>query len=238
MKQSTTTLALDIGAPGRIFVRGRGLDSEWKMGLKLRGDAAAPDLTGRIERVRGRLSLIGKGFDLTRGRIDFDGGPEIDPRIDIVLERQTSDLTGRIVVSGTGSDPSLGFSSTPSLPEDEVLPRTLFGKSSQALTGSQAIQLGLGLATLMDGGGGTLDSVRGAVGLDSLRVEQDSSGNAAVAAGKEVSEGIWVGTQQPLGGEGGTSVVVEIDIFEDVQIDAEVEPSGGSSVGVQWKKDF
>lgn len=238
VRSSSTTLALDIDAPGRIFVRGRGLDSEWKMALRLRGNAAAPDLTGRIERVRGRLSLIGKGFDLTRGRIDFDGGPEIDPRLDIVLERETSDLTGRIVVSGTGSDPSLGFSSTPALPEDEVLPRTLFGKSSQALTGSQAIQLGLGLATLMDGGGGTLDSVRGAVGLDSLRVEQDSSGNAAVAAGKEVSEGVWVGTQQPLGGEGGTSVVVEIDVFEDIQIDAEVEPGGGSSVGVQWKQDF
>ena len=230
-------LDLSVDAPGRIFVRGRGLESEWRLGLRAQGTARAPILTGRIEKKRGALDLIGKSFELTRGRIDFDGGAEIDPRIDIALERQTSDLTGRILVGGYASDPQLSFASTPALPEDEVLPRTLFGKSSQALTGSQAIQLALGIATLMDGGGGTLDQVRGAVGLDSLRVEQDEEGNASVAIGKEVAEGVWVGSKQSLG-SGGSSVAVEIEVFDDVLLDAEIEQGGGSSVGVQWKKDF
>jgi len=113
----------------------------------------------------------------------------------------------------------------------------LFGKSSQALTGSQAIQLGLGLATLMDGGAGTLDAVRGAVGLDTLRIEQDEAGNASVAVGREVADGVWAGSKQALG-EGGTSVAVEIDVFDDITIDAEMEQGGGSSVGIEWKKDF
>ncbi|MEM9141253.1 MAG: translocation/assembly module TamB domain-containing protein, partial [Pseudomonadota bacterium] len=138
---------------------------------------------------------------------------------------------------GTASDPELRFASTPALPEDEVLPRVLFGKSSQALTGSQAIQLGVGLATLMDGGAGTLDTARSAAGLDQLRIEQDEQGNASVAIGREVAEGIWVGSKQPLG-EGGTSVVVEIDVFEEVTIDTEVEQGGGASIGIQWKRDF
>ncbi len=155
----------------------------------------------------------------------------------MVLEREANNLTGRIVVDGYASDPQLGFSSTPNLPSDEVLPRVLFGKSSQALSGSQAIQLGLGLATLMDGGGGTLDRVRGAVGLDSLRVEEDDEGNAAIAVGKEVAEGVWVGTKQSLG-EGGTSVVVEVDIFEGITLDGEATETGNSSVGLKWKKDF
>ena len=234
---SGVTLNVDVNSPGRMFVRGRGLDSEWKMGLQIRGDAAEPRITGRIERVRGTLDLIGKQFKLDRGRIDFDGAEEIDPRIDIVLERETSKLTGRIVVNGPASDPRLNFTSSPALPEDEVLPRVIFGKSSQALTGSQAIQLGLGLATLMDGGAGTLDAARAAVGVDQLRIEADEDGNASVAVGKEVAEGIWVGTKQPLG-EGGTSVAVEIDIFEDITIDTEVEAGGESSIGIEWKKDF
>ena len=234
---SGVTLNIDVDAPGRMFVRGRGLDSEWGMGLEIRGDAAEPRITGKIERVRGQLSLIGKTFDLDRGRIDFDGNKTIDPRIDIALVRETGDLTGRIIVDGVASDPQLSFTSTPSLPEDEVLPRTLFGKSSQALTGSQAIQLAIGVATLMDGGGGALDSVRGAVGVDSLNVEQDEDGNASLSAGKQVTEDIWVGTKQSLG-DGGTSVVVEVDVFNDIQLEAEVEDSGTSNVGVQWKKDF
>ena len=234
---SSVTLDLSIDSPRRMFVRGRGLDSEWMMGLTVRGNAAQPRVNGSVDKVRGQLDLIGKSFDLERGRIFFDGGKEIDPLIDVVLTRETSDLTGRIIVDGPGSDPQLSFRSTPALPEDEVLPRTLFGKSSQALTGSQAISLGLGLATLMDGSGGTLDTVRGAVGLDSLRIDQDEDGNASVAAGKEVADGVWVGTKTPLG-EGGTSVVVEIDVLEDIQLDTEVEAGGDASIGLEWKKDF
>ena len=234
---STTNLDLSIDAPGRVFVRGRGLDSEWQMGLKIRGDTASPRIAGSIDRIRGQLDLIGKAFDLQRGRILFDGGPTIDPIIDVMLTRKTRDLTGRIVVNGSASDPQLSFRSTPSLPEEEVLPRTLFGKSSQALTGSQGISLALGLATLMDGSGGTLDSVRGAVGLDSLRIDQDEDGNTSVAAGKEVADGVWVGTKQPLG-EGGTSVVVEIEIMDDILLDTEVKAGGDASVGVQWKTEF
>ncbi|MEM0923470.1 MAG: translocation/assembly module TamB domain-containing protein [Pseudomonadota bacterium] len=235
--ESNVSLRLDISSPGRVFVRGRGLDSTWGVDLKVRGTASDPRVTGRVERVRGRLDLIGKAFDLATGRVDFDGGKEIDPRLDIVFERETSDLTGRINIAGRASDPQLSFTSTPSLPEDEVLPRTLFGKSSQALTGSQAIQLALGIATLMDGGGGTLDQVRGAVGLDQLRVEQDEDGNAALAAGKEVAEGVFVGAKQGLTG-GESKVIVEIDVFEDISIDAEVGQESGSSVGIKWKKDF
>ncbi|MEM6621627.1 MAG: translocation/assembly module TamB domain-containing protein [Pseudomonadota bacterium] len=235
---STVSLNLDVAAPGRVFVRGRGLDSEWQLNLAIRGNAAEPRISGRIERVRGVLSLIGKDFDLTRGRIDFDGGPVIDPQIDVVLARDTGDLVGRIVVDGPASAPELSFTSTPSLPEDEVLPRTLFGKSSQALSGSQALSLALGMATLMDGGGGTLDKVRGAVGLDQLRIEEDARGNAAIGLGKEVAEGVWVGTRQSLGGDGGTSVSVEVEVFEDIELEAEIEGGGGTSVGVQWKRDF
>ncbi|MFT6227765.1 MAG: translocation and assembly module TamB, partial [Paracoccaceae bacterium] len=40
------TLDLSIRAPGNIFVRGRGLTSEWEADLKVRGSASAPIITG------------------------------------------------------------------------------------------------------------------------------------------------------------------------------------------------
>ena len=236
--ESTVDLDLKISSPGRIFVRGRGLDSQWGANVQVTGTAAAPVVLGAIERERGRLDLIGKAFDLTRGRITFDGGKTIDPRIDVALTRATSDLTGSILVTGRASAPELTFTSTPNLPEDEIMPRLLFGKSRQALTGSQAIQLSLGLATLMDGGAGTLDQVRSAVGVDQLRIDQDESGNTSVTVGKEVADGVFVGTERSLDGDGGTKVTVEIDVFDNVTIDTEIDSDGGASVGVEWKKDF
>lgn len=229
-------LDIDVVAPGRIFVRGRGLDSEWEMDLAVRGTASVPRITGDISAVRGRLDLIGRDFTLERGHVLFNGGPEIDPRLDVSLMRETSDITGRILISGSAFDPTLSFSSTPALPEDEVLPRLLFGTSSQALSPAQGLQLALGLATLLNGGGGTLDEFRSAIGLDMLSIEEGEEG-AELSVGKQVAEDVWVGTRQSLEG-GGTKFAVEVDVFKNVDAYGEVDTDGETSAGVRWKKDF
>ncbi len=79
--------------------------------------------------------------------------------------------------------------------------------------------------------------MRSAVGLDTLNVEQDAEGNASLAVGKQVDENIWVGTKQSLT-DGGTSVAVEVDVFENVQVQGEVGTDGDTKVGARWKKDF
>lgn len=229
-------LNIDVNAPGRIFVRGRGLTSEWMIDVDVRGTVSEPRITGEVAAVRGTLDLLGREFELERGRVLFNGGPEIDPRLDVSLVRESDDITGRIVISGTASDPELSLTSTPALPEEEVLPRLLFGTSAEALTPAQGIQLALGLATLMNGGGGTLDQVRAGLGLDTLGIGQDEDG-AALEVGKQVTEDVWVGTRQSLEG-GGTSVAVEVDVFRNVDAYGEVSTGGETSVGVQWKKDF
>ncbi|MEM7422262.1 MAG: translocation/assembly module TamB domain-containing protein [Pseudomonadota bacterium] len=234
---STTQLDIKVDAPGRVFVRGRGLDSEWKMALAVTGDADAPRISGGLERVRGTLSLLGKTFDLDRGRISFDGSPEIDPLLDLVLERRTRTITGRVVIGGFASDPELSFRSTPALPEDEVLPRIIFGKERGEIRASQGLQLALGVATLLDGTGGVVDQVRGTLGLDTLRIDENDEGEAAVAVGRQLSDEVWVGARQDIG-DGGTSVVVEVEVIDDVLLDAELDRDGEASIGIEWKKDF
>lgn len=231
-------IALDmtVRAPGNIFVRGRGLDSEWRMDLRIGGGAAAPRVTGAIERVRGQLSLVGAIFNLDRGEVRFGGGPTIDPTLDVALIRDAGDVRGGIVVDGPASNPAISFQSTPALPEGEVLPRVLFGKSQQSLTPAEALQLASGLATLFDGSGGLLDGVRDAVGLDVLRLEGLGE-DATVTVGRNVAEGVFVGARQPIDG-GSASVTVEIEVFDNVIVDTEVGAQSGSSFGLNWKRDF
>ncbi len=59
----------------------------------------------------------------------------------------------------------------------------------------------------------------------------------AVTVGRNIADDVFVGVQQPIGG-GQPSVEVEIEVFDNVQIESEVGGETGSSVGVQWKKDF
>src|SRR5262249_45385201 len=66
-------LDIKIDMPGNIFVRGHGLDSEWRGKLTITGTSAAPAISGSLEQIRGSVDLLGKTFTLTRGRITFDG---------------------------------------------------------------------------------------------------------------------------------------------------------------------
>jgi translocation and assembly module TamB len=112
----------------------------------------------------------------------------------------------------------------------------IFGKSSQSLSAAQGIQLALGVATLMDGGDGTLGDIRGALGVDVLSLDTDDDGEQEVNVGSYVADGVYVGAKQSLGGS--SAVVVEVDILDNLTVDVETGSTAGESVGLNWKYDF
>lgn len=229
-------LDVTISAPRNVFVRGRGLDSEWRIDMAVGGTAAAPVVTGAIERIRGQLTLVGAVFGLERGAIRFGGATPVDPLLDIALLRAAEDVTGGIVVRGYASRPEIAFESQPPLPEGEVLPRVLFGKSQQSLDAGEAIQLAAGLATLLDGSGGALDAVRATAGVDVLRLEGVGE-DASVTVGQNLADNVFVGARQPVDG-GAASVIVEIEALDNLIVDTEIGQEQGSSVGLSWRRDF
>lgn len=230
-------LDIAIVGPQDIFVRGRGLDSEWEIDLKITGTAADPRIVGIVQKRRGTLDLLGADFDLERGKVQFSGAKGIDPIIDVLIQRENDGIRGGIAVTGNAADPQIAFVSRPSLPEEEVLPRILFGRSRQSLSPSDALSLAIGVAQLLDGGGGTLDSARGAVGLDVLRINSEEDGATSVTVGSNVADGVFVGAKQPIG-SGSASVQVEVEVFDNITIDSEFGPDVGTSIGLNWKKDF
>src|SRR3546814_19740181 len=75
-------------------------------------------------------------------------------------------------ISGRAQNPQIAFTSTPSLPQDEVMSRILFGESVTNLSATQAIQLAASLNSLRGGGGGLnpLGKLQSAAGIDRLRI--------------------------------------------------------------------
>ncbi|MDF1720906.1 MAG: translocation/assembly module TamB domain-containing protein [Minwuia sp.] len=230
-------LDVEVDAPSKLFVRGRGLDTEWAGTVTVKGQLPDPVLDVSIGVVRGQLSLLGKDFQVSTGEIGLTGN--LQPRFNIELTRQTGDLEGTISISGSPAKPTIAFSSTPELPEDEVLPRLLFDKPAQSMSPLEAIQLAQSINTLTNGGGGTTDKLRKAVGLDVLRVEEGNDPDSAgsVAVGRYVREGVYVGAKQSLDSEAG-SVVVEIDVLPNLKVDAEVGRGGGGSTGLTWERRY
>ena len=140
---------LDIGlrADNRIFVGGMGLEAEWRTRMHVGGTTAAPSVTGTLEVVRGTYSFAGRRFDIDHGVITFQG-PLTNPELDIAANTTVEDVTAGIAIGGYAQAPRITFTSTPALPQDEVLSRILFGSSAASLSPVQAIQLAAALNSL------------------------------------------------------------------------------------------
>jgi translocation and assembly module TamB len=163
------TLDVAVELPGQVFVRGQGLDSEWRGHLTVTGSSAAPQIMGRLENVRGTYDFLGKTAAMSRGTITFAGGQRIDPVIDIEAQIITTDVTAIVRLSGSARQPKIALSSIPDLPQDEILSRVLFGSSISQISTTQGLEIAAAAASLATGAGpGVLDRVRQGLGLDRL----------------------------------------------------------------------
>ncbi|MBP2293435.1 translocation/assembly module TamB domain-containing protein [Azospirillum rugosum] len=234
-------LDLTVQAQNQIFVRGRGLESEFSADLRVAGTSSQPLVTGRLTMLKGSLDLLGKSFDFKRGIIEFDGGPQIDPRLDLLAEASANNITANVVVGGTAKQPKLELTSPQGLPQDEVLSGVLFGKSVSSLSAGEAVQLAQSAATLAGfggGGGGLLTRVRKSLGVDRLEFTSGENGRGgAVQAGRYVSDRVYVGVEQGIGANQ-SRATVEVDITKNIKAEADMGADSETRLGVKWEWNY
>jgi translocation and assembly module TamB len=266
-RTSALPVALDVQivVPGQTFVRGHGLDSEWRGKITIAGDAAKPDFTGGLEVVRGNLNLLGRNFRIQRGIINFPTGDVTEPRIDLLAEYSASDITAQVHMTGSPTAPHLQLSSTPQLPQDEVLSHVLFGRDNSQITPAEGVELAVAARNLAEGGPGLLDRLRTSLGLDRLDIGSSSSlpANTSIAqpsvagvspsqqntasgsetstsptvsGGKYVAPGVFVGVEQGATTQS-SRAKVEVEITHHITGYSSVG-STSSQVGVNWRYDY
>jgi translocation and assembly module TamB len=104
------------------------------------------------------------------------------------------------------------------------------------------VQLAAAVAELTSGSGGVLDRLRGAIGVDVLRVqgsgdEDSEAAGPTVQAGKYVSDNVFVGVEQGLSSQS-SGVVVEVEVFNNVKVKSGVGQSGSTNLGVVAEWDY
>ncbi|MDF2974316.1 MAG: hypothetical protein K0R61_4766, partial [Microvirga sp.] len=229
-------LDLVLTAQNRIFVRGRGLNAELGGDLRLQGTTQDPVAIGAFELRRGRFDLLGQRIDLVRGRLDFTG--DLTPSLDFLAETQAGDVTARIGVTGPASSPEFSFSSSPDLPQDEVLSRVLFQKPSGGLSAGQALQLAQAVAQLSGGSGNdAFERLRRSLGVDSLDITVGAGGGPGVGVSRYISDNVRVGVRAGARPEE-SGVTVDIDLTRRLKAQGEVNAEGGSSVGLGFEMEY
>ncbi len=235
-------LDVAVTLPGPVFVRGRGVDSEWRGRFTASGTSAAPQLVGGLTAIRGTVDVLGKTFTVQRGVIDFAGSLS-DPRLDIEAQVQTADITAQALIGGTVTTPTFKLTSQPQLPQDEVLARVLFGRGVGQITPAEGLQLAQAAASLAGGGPGVLDRLRNLTGLDRLSVQNNpaaapgAKGTTALSGGKYVANGVYVGVNQDIS-TGQTRAEVQVELTPSLSVDSKVGATSSTSLGLTWRKDY
>lgn len=226
-----------INSDRRIFIDGRGLTSEWGMNVNITGSPSAPQLNGRATLIRGQLELARRPFVFDNGVVTFDGPPD-SAQVEISADREVDGFTARVEVTGSPASPRIELSSTPELPQDEILSRMLFGRSAMDLTALEAAELASSIATLSGQGGGfnPIGQLQAGLGLDRLRLGVSDEGTTEVGVGQYLAPDVYL--EVTTAGAAGNSVEVEWQPRPRVSVTSEARSTGESRVSVRWKRDY
>jgi len=265
-KPLVINLKITVDAPRQILVKGRGLDSELGGEIKIRGTADTPIVNGDFDLQRGTFTLGTSQLTFSSGTVTFNGEglkKKIDPTLDFVASTQVVDVTAYVKITGLADAPKIELSSTPDLPQDEIMARLLFGESASQLSALQVVEIGAALASLGGGGGGSLNpltKIQKTLGLDRLTVGSaanpaatsaaNSQQNAgySVEAGRYVTSRVFVSVKEST--TGNSQLAVDVDLTKHLKLQTRLgngttttqgttpENDPGSSIGLAYTFEY
>jgi translocation and assembly module TamB len=253
-----------VEAPQEFLVQGRGLDAEMGGDLHLSGTTDAPLVSGGFDLQRGSFSLASSRLNFTAGRVSFNGAGlknKIDPTLDFTAQTTVTDATATLRITGLADAPQFEFTSSPPLPQDEIMARLLFGTNAAQLSALQLAQIGAALASLSgvggDGGLNPLVKIQKSLGLDRLTVGAGTATNtgtgtensgASIAAGRYISKRIYVAAKQTT--QGTSQLETDVDLTKHLKLQTRLgngtasvqgttpENDPGSSVGLTYQFEY
>ncbi|MBC2884123.1 translocation/assembly module TamB [Ochrobactrum sp. CM-21-5] len=234
-RPSVPRLDVVVNAPNQIFVRGRGLDTELGGRVRLTGPITGIKPVGAFDMIRGRIGILGQRITFDEGNVTLVG--DLNPQLYFVARSEGNDITAIVTVTGTVDNLNIVFSSSPELPQDEVLAQLIFKRSIGELSAFQIAQLAAAAAELAGGSNNSLmGKLRQGVGLDDLDVVTDSKGETAVRAGRYIRDNIYLGVEAGSGGS--TKGTVNLDITRNLKAKGSLGAEGDSSGGIFYEKDY
>jgi len=190
---------------------------------------------GGFRLVRGRLDILGNRLRLSEGNVTLQGS--LDPYLQIAAETQTDGTRVRIGIEGPATSPTVTFTSSPDLPEDEIVARLVFGRGIDEISPFQALKLASAVATLAGkGDGGLVDRLRGTFGLDDLDVRTEEGGGLALRAGTYITDNIY--SDVTVNPQGDTEINLNLSLSPSLTVRGNASTDGGTGLGIFFEKDY
>ncbi|MDR1075330.1 MAG: translocation/assembly module TamB [Xanthomonadaceae bacterium] len=186
--------------------------------------------------VAGKYTAYGQELQISRGQLTWSNNSISDPRVNLRAERQVSDITAGIDVTGNAQNPRVQVWSNPAMQQSEALAYLMLGRSLEGVSGSQAQQVTAASAALSAGSSLLAAQLGAKLGFDDAGVSQSRAlGGSVVGVGKYLSPRLYVGYGVSMVGAG---QVVILKYLLQKGFDVEVESSTVENRGsINWRKE-
>jgi translocation and assembly module TamB len=240
-------IALDVAvrAARGIYLKGRGLNLELSLDSRVTGSIDHPAFDGVARVVAGNYDFAGKRFDVENSGTIHLGASAAQIRLDLSATWTDPTITAVVRVQGTAAKPEITLTSSPVLPQDEILARVLFGVSASQLAPAQGAEMASALASLAGGGGfDVIGNLRQFAGLDRLALGATQTAGTTISGGKYISKDIYL--ELTGGARNGTGAQVEWRIRKNLSLisryGAALDPrypnDTDASLSIRFRKDF
>jgi len=239
-EKSSLNFNVRVSSSGRVYIYGRGLESEWRGDIKLEGSADTPLLLGNLTLIRGNYNFLSRPFILTLGSVSFTGKSPPEPYFEVTGRAVNNNISAYVNLRGNIKSPVFTLYSEPALPQDEIMARILFDREISQITPIQALQLAGAINEMMGRRGfDPLAYTRNLIGVDWLQVKQsgESPGESALSAGKYLGDSIYVEVEKGISAESG-KVSVKWELTPRITVDTSVGENADTEMGINFKLDY
>lgn len=235
-------LDFNVSAPKDVYIKGRGLTSEWKGTFHIGGTYDDILAKGDLELVKGDFLFGGKTFKLTTGLFAFSGESNVPPYFEISGKVEQSGITIIASLKGKLTSPRLTFRSLPPHPVSAILSYLIFGQDISEISPIQAAQLAATAATLAGEGPDILELTRKSLGLDRLAVistpSKEGVEGAALQVGKYLTKGVLFSVSQGTDPSSG-NLNIEVDLTHGFIFEAEtLQQQEQGKFSLKWHKNY
>jgi hypothetical protein len=249
--------SLQLVAQNQVWVRDENLNVELNGDVDLLRDEDGVRLFGSLSTLRGSYRFQNRDFRIELGQIDFIGAGTIDPTVSIVgatrlpiiqdpaLSGEREDLTVRVIVGGTITQPEITLESDPPVGDEAtILSYILLGRppddflsGQQSLFGERSAGLVVGLAANQ-----LKERIGQELNLDVLQLEMATGTRVSrIQVGKYISDRIFVSYDDPIGTDA-REFTVEYELLKDLMLESRVgfndEGDQKSKLFITWRKDW
>ena len=204
--------------------------------VTLSGTTAAPVLFGTVVVREGQLIFRRQRFTLTSAAARFTDPRRIDPILDVRGEARIQSYDVRLHITGRSEDLQIRLSSTPPLPEEDILSLVAFGTTrsqlerggSTAVAGEVAGLLLRDLFGISAGEGGPLN----------VEMQTSEAGERTVRVGGRLGDRTRVIYSQGLEQTGDRRLRLEYEVIGPLVIAGEQDFEGGFGGDVMLRMRF